>query len=238
MPPGCSKLRANPLRTRPGQVVITMGMFGLAARTRSAEGSADATMKSSGIAASSFAIGGPSESARWMRFSTTTFSPSTNPCLLSSEKKSIEMFRKIAGQQADARHARHWIRVGAARQQRRGAQSQCELLDEPAALVHRRHHTAGSAALKTAPSAAEDRAVRRCSCLCGCVRPALRPRCRCADRAWFPSRTSSCAAPMPRIPPPPRFAAFTMTMPSQTISAMPPATASTFTAVVMSSFIS
>ncbi len=68
-----------------------------------------------------------------------------------------------------------------------------------------------------------DRADRLCSCLCGCGRPALRPRCRCADRAWLqPCKESQpdimSAAPMPRIPPPPRFAAFTMTTPSQTSS--------------------
>ena len=190
MPPGCSKLRANPLRTRPGQVAITMGMFGLAARTRSAEGSADATMKSSGIAASSFAIGGPSESARWMRFSTTTFSPSTNPCLLSSEKKALRCSGKSPASRPMRGTRGTRYRVGAARQQRRGAQSQCELLDEPAALVHRRHHTAGSAALQTAPRAAEDRAGRPNACLCGCGHPALRPPYRCADRACLPSRAS------------------------------------------------
>ena len=43
---------------------------------------------------------------------------------------------------------------------------------------------------------------------------------------------------MPRIPPPPRFAAFTKTMPIQMSNETPPSTASAFTAVVMSSFTS
>ena len=42
----------------PGQVVITIGMTGLARANHERDGSADATMKSSGMAASSFALPG------------------------------------------------------------------------------------------------------------------------------------------------------------------------------------
>ena len=38
-------------------------------------------------------------------------------------------------------------------------------------------------------------------CPCGCARPALRRRCRCADRACLPQPNIMSAAPMPRTPP-------------------------------------
>lgn len=46
----------------------------------------------------------------------------------------------------------------------------------------------------------------------------------------------SAAAPMPRIPPPPRFAALIIATPNQMSALAAPSTASTFSAFVMSSF--